>query len=497
MQKFPKDFIFSTSTCAFQIEGGRELGGRTLSIWDSFTRDNFYIPKAGEAAREINSIEVASDFYHRYKSDAKIMKHLGVNGFVYNMDWARIMPDSSGIPNEEGLLFYENVFKELNANGVKPVPILYHWDTPLWLEEMGGTMARVFADKFQEFAKVVFERLGKYTDIWFVNDENSTYTTSAYLDNYSPPQKKDPKSFWKAVHYLNLSAALCKVEFNKAKKKGFINKDAKLGIDHDWCPAIPYDKNDQDDINACTIFNEYNLDLWLDPNMKGTYPDCFWKETKTLGLEDLVQDGDMELMKANTLELIGWNYYRPAIIASPKRMDENISWFNEPDNFITKEAYIVYPKTERYTDWKWLIKPENLVNGAKILFAKYKKPLMIIENGIGHFDKKINGIVEDKYRMDYLNEHIRMVQKAMDEGIPFIGYSLWTFNDIFSPSGGYRKKYGLVGVDFEGGTLDRYPKASFFWYKNVIKNLSAELKEIDYKTHILKAQEDKDNKVWK
>lgn len=497
MKKFPKDFLFSTSTCSFQIEGGREAGGRTLSIWDKFTRENFYIPKEGEATREINSIEVAADFYNKYKTDAKIMKHLGVNGFVYNMDWSRIIPKADGEINEEGLSFYEDMFKELKENGVKIIPILYHWDTPLWLEEMGGTSARVFAKKFQEFVKVVFERLGKYTDVWFVNDENSTYTTSAYLDTYSPPQKNDPKEFWKAVHYLNLSAALCKKEFEVAKKKGFITKEAILGIDHDWNPAIPFDKNDKDDLKACEIFNEYNLDLWLDPNMKGSYPNCFWKHIKELKLNDLVTEEDMKLLKENTLDLVGWNYYRPAIIAAPKRLKEKIEWFNPPTNFVTKEAMIVFPKGQRYTDWKWLIKPEDLVEGSKVLFKRYGKPLMIIENGLGYFDKKVNGIVEDNYRMDYLNEHIMMVQKAIDEGVPFIGYSLWTYNDIFSPSGGYRKKYGLVGVDYEGVTLARYPKASFYWYKNLIKNKSADLEKINYQSHIDEALKDKKNKIWK
>ncbi|CAM9154939.1 glycoside hydrolase family 1 protein [Mycoplasma marinum] len=498
MKKFKNDFIFSTSTCSFQIEGGRNKGGRKQSIWDKFTIENYYIPKEGEAAREINSIDVASNFYERYEQDAKIMKHLGVNGFTYNMDWARIMPDSSGVPNEEGIQFYENVFKSLNENGIKPIPILYHWDTPLWLEEMGGVSNRIFIKYFIEFVEVVFKRLGKYTDIWYVNDENSTFTTSAYLDAYSPPLKSNPKEFWSAVHILNMTGALCKKSFIEAKKRGYIIETAILGIDHDWNPAIPYDKDDKEDILAAEIFNEYNLKLFLDPNILGTYPNCFWEEIKELGIEKIVEDGDMEILKQYPLDLIGWNYYRPAIIASPKRMEENIEWFNEPSFFITKKAWVVFPKNERYTDWKWLIKPEYLIPGARTLFERYNKPLMIIENGIGYFDKRKDGIVEDEYRIDFLNEHIIQVQKAIEEGIPFIGYSLWTYCDIFSPSGGYRKKYGLVGVDFEGGTLDRYPKASFNWYKSVIKNKSAVLDEIKYKKHIEDAKKDyKNNSLWK
>ncbi len=501
MKKFPKNFIFSTSTCSYQIEGGRLLGGRTHSNWDKFTIDNYYIPPAGEAKREIASIDVAADYYHRYEQDAVIMKEIGVNGFVYNMDWSRIFPHNENDVNEEGIQFYENAFKALVENGVKPIPILYHWDSPLWLEKLGGSSSPAFVKAFRNLAKVLFERLGKYTDIWYVSDENSSYTTSAYLDDYNPPQKNDEKEFWKAIYYLSISGAVAKEEFDKAKQKGFIAKDALLGIDHDWCPAIPYDKNDKDDLKACDIFNEYNLHLYLDPNILGEFPNCFWEAIKKFKLENIINQAELKQLKENTLDLIGWNYYRPAIIASPKRLKQDIKWHNDPAFFITKDAWIVFPTTEKYTAWKWLIKPEYLSIGGMDLQNRYHKPLMILENGLGYFDvKNNNGIVEDNYRIDYLNDHLKEVQLAIENGVNFIGYSLWTYCDIFSPSGGYRKKYGLVGVNFEDKTLSRYPKASMYWYKDVINKLDTiDSKSIDYQKYIKQAQESFKTKksLWK
>ena len=500
MKKFSKDFIFSTSTCSYQIEGGRKLGGRKYSNWDQFTIDNYYIPPAGSTEREIASIDVAADFYHKYEQDAQIMKEISVNGFAYNLDWARVFPDNIDEVNEAGLNFYENAFKALVKNGVKPIPILYHWDTPLWLEKLGGTSNPIFVKAFQKFAKVMFERLGKYTNIWYVNDENSSYTTQAYLDDYCPPGKKDEKEFWKAIYYLAISGAVAKKEFDQAKAKGFLSPDSILGIDHDWNPGLPFDENDPDDLMATKIFNEYNLDLFLDPNILGTFPNCFYEAVKKLNLESVILKSDLDLLANHKLDLIGWNYYRPAIIASPKRINnENHQWHREPQNFITKAAYIVFPKGQRYTAWNWLIKPEYLSIGAHTLWNKYQKPLMILENGIGYFDKRENGIVKDDYRIDYLNEHLYQVQKAIDEGVNFIGYSLWTYCDIFSPSGGYRKKYGLVGVDFDDPNRARYPKASMYWYKDVITNLTTiEQDKLDYQKYAEQAQKSYEtNKVWK
>lgn len=132
---------------------------------------------------------------------------------------ARIFPDNENDFNEEGIKFYEEVFKSLNENGIKPIPILYHWDSPLWLEEKGGTSSRVFLNAFRNFSKILFERLGKYTDIWYISDENSSYTTSAYLDDYNPPQKKMRKNFGKQFIIFQFQGLLLKRNLTKLRKK--------------------------------------------------------------------------------------------------------------------------------------------------------------------------------------------------------------------------------------------------------------------------------------
>ncbi|MGL4343424.1 MAG: glycoside hydrolase family 1 protein [Metamycoplasmataceae bacterium] len=497
MEKFNKKFLFSASTCSYQIEGGRLEGGRTYSNWDKFTIENFYIPPKDSNEREINSIEKAANFYEKYDLDAKIMKEMGLNSFVYNLDWARIFPDESGKVNLKGIKFYENVFNSLIENGIKPIPVLYHWDTPLWLEKLGGSSSPIFLEAYRNFAKTIFKYLGKYSDIWYVSDENSSYTVQGYLSNYIPPEKNNEKDFWKAIYYLSISGAIAKEEFEHAKQNNYIKSESILGIDHDWCPPIPYDKKDIDDIMACLEFNEYNLNLFLDPNILGKFPECFWNAIKKFNLEEIILQEDLETLAKNTLDLIGWNYYRPAIIAHPKRLEENIDWKIEPTNFITKKAIIVFPKDKNYTAWNWLIMPEYLSMGGEILWKKYQKPLMILENGIGYFDKKENGIVNDEYRINFLNEHLKQVQIAIENGVNFIGYSAWTYCDIFSPSGGYRKKYGFVGVDFDDPDLKRFPKSSMFWYKDVINKLTT-FDSIDYKKYQKEAQESlvKNIELW-
>lgn len=472
-----KKFIWSVSTCAFQIEGGRNLGGRTDSIWDEFTKRNFHIPAIGKAEREINSIEVAADFYHKYKTDAKILNNANINGFIYNMDWNRIFPKNSEYINDEGLKWHIDMFEEMVKNNVKPIPILFHWDTPLWAQIQGGWENPMIIEWFRKYAEVVFKYLGKYTDVWYVNDENSTFTLAGYLDDYLPPQRKDKLAFVKAIHNLNLATAVVKKEFLIAKDKGYINKDAILGIVHDWNPPMAYDENDPNDLKAIEHYNEWFLKFWLDPNMLGEYPQEFYDWIKENNLNFSINKEQLSFLKKYKLDFIGWNYYRPCYIADPnKNIDESL--LKKPcETFFVNKFKVVYPLNNvRYTDWKWIIDSSQLHVGAKVLSNRYNNvPLMIVENGMGAFDDKSQEMIIDDYRINYLKEHIEQVLNAKKDGINFIGYSLWTYCDIFSPSGGYRKDYGLVSVDFNSINKTRKPKLSYVWYKQVINSNGEDL----------------------
>ncbi|QBQ07427.1 6-phospho-beta-glucosidase [Spiroplasma gladiatoris] len=471
-----KEFLFSASTCALQIEGARSLGGRSQSIWDEFTKRNYCIPPVGKAIREINSIEVAADFYHKYKTDARIMNKLGLNAFVYNMDWTRIYPKDEHYLNPEGIKFYIDFFSEFVDKNIKPIPVLFHWDTPLWAEVRGGFQNPEIQNWFRNYVKTCFKHLGKYTDVWFVSDENSSFTKDAYLSDYLPPQKVGKLNFVQALHNLNMIAAIAKEEFESAKLKGYVSKNAIIGVDHDWSPPIAY-TDEKNDLQACQRYNEWNLELYLSPSIKGEYPKCYFDYIKKHNLNFEISNDDLVYLKNNKLDLIGWNYYRPVFITHSIKNFSNNDWHIPPQFNEELDLYYVFPKDQKYTKWNWLINPNRLVSGAQELCQMYGKniPIMILENGMGDFDNKSADMILDTDRINYLSVHIQKVMEAKQKGINFIGYSLWTYCDIFSPSGGYRKDYGLVSVDFNSAIRERKPKLSYVWYKNVIKNKGLKL----------------------
>ena len=60
------------------------------------------------------------------------------------------------------------------------------------------------------------------------------------------------------------------------------------------------------------------------------------------------------------------------------------------------------------------------------------------------------------------------IEKARTEGIDVRGYFVWSTMDLYSWINGYRKRYGLVYVDFDDEDLPRTPKDSYYWYRDMI-----------------------------
>jgi beta-glucosidase len=59
------------------------------------------------------------------------------------------------------------------------------------------------------------------------------------------------------------------------------------------------------------------------------------------------------------------------------------------------------------------------------------------------------------------------LKKAIDEGAKVIGYFAWSLLDNFEWRLGYTSRFGIVYVDYE--TLNRYPKNSAYWFRDLLK----------------------------
>ena len=89
-RQFPAGFLWGCATSAYQIEGGAQADGRGPSIWDTFSHT------PGKTFQGATG-DIASDSYHRYKEDVKLLKDLGAKA------WAQARYKRWGIRDEAGL----------------------------------------------------------------------------------------------------------------------------------------------------------------------------------------------------------------------------------------------------------------------------------------------------------------------------------------------------------------------------------------------------------
>jgi beta-glucosidase/6-phospho-beta-glucosidase/beta-galactosidase len=85
------------------------------------------------------------------------MSKIGLRGYRFSISWPRIFPEGRGKINPKGVEFYDNLVGELLANGIEPMIILYHWDLPQSLQDIGGWENREVVDAYVEYAKFMFK----------------------------------------------------------------------------------------------------------------------------------------------------------------------------------------------------------------------------------------------------------------------------------------------------------------------------------------------------
>ncbi|MFT8623631.1 MAG: family 1 glycosylhydrolase, partial [Lacticaseibacillus paracasei] len=132
------------------------------------------------------------------------------------------------------------------------------------------------------------------------------------------------------------------------------------------------------------------------------------------------------------------------------------------------------------SEWGWQIDPIGLRIALNQLYERYRKPLFIVENGLGAVDKPdADGKIKDDYRIDYLKQHIEQMGAAIHDGVDLMGYTPWGCIDLVSASSGQMsKRYGFIYVDLDDagqGSLNRYKKQSFNWYQRVIASNGTDL----------------------
>lgn len=447
--EFPADFLWGVSASAFQIEGSPTADGRGPSTWDAFTKEEGRI-------RDGSHADVATDHYRRYREDVALMAGLGVGAYRFSVSWSRVLPDGHGQVNRKGLDFYDRLVDALCTSGIAPVPTLFHWDTPLALEEKGGWLSRDTAERFAAYASVVAERLADRVPMWITINEPAEVTLLGYGLGEHAPGKRLVFDALPAAHHQLLAHGLGVQALRAAGAR-------EIGIAASHSPVWTAGDGEADRA-AAELYDTLTNRLFADPILTGAYPD---------GLASLLPGPVTEDLKtiAAPLDWYGVNYYNPMRVgaAQPTSAAGEFGGIEIPADL----PFAIRPiEGCEHTDFGWPVVPDGLRELLVSLRDRYGDrlpPLYITENGCSYDDgpDPATGRIADARRIAYHAGHVDALHRAMAQGVDVRGYFIWSILDNFEWAEGYRQRFGLVHVDYE--TLARTPKESYAWYRDLIK----------------------------
>ena len=440
IREFPEGFLWGAATSAYQIEGAWNEDGKGESIWDRFVHTSFNVTDGTTG-------DVACDHYHRMPEDVALMASLGLEAYRFSLSWPRIMPEGRGAINEEGLDFYDRLIDQLLLVDIHPVATLYHWDLPQALQEAGGWPRRDCVDWFADYARVVFDRLGDRVNLWITHNEPWVVAFIGYGNGIHAPGVCDYTQAYQAAHHLLLSHGKTVQMFREGGYAG------KIGIVVDLAHFEPASDDDAD-VAADQRATEQKRDLFLGPVFEGKYPEALFEWIGSQ--QPHILAGDLDVIN-QPIDFLGVNYYQTL----------RVSHAVEAAPLKAAIAHVSAPGWG-LTEMGWGVNPSGLKAVLLDVKERYDNPrTYVTENGCALADTPdSSGFVADWGRVNFLRAHLRAVCEAIEAGADVRGYFAWSLLDNFEWSRGYDPRFGIVRVDYE--TLERTPKQSAVWYRDVI-----------------------------
>ena len=456
-KSFPSDFLWGASTSAYQVEGAYLEDGKSPSIIDMY-----------EHPKDTADFKIASDHYHRYKEDIKLVAEMGMKAYRFSIAWTRIIPDGPGSINEPGVAYYRDMIAECRKYGIEPIVTMYHFDLPYCLEEKGGWNNRDTIDAFVNYAETLFELYGKEVRYWLtINEQNTMILHPGAIGLPKGGKLPTKKELYQQNHHMMLAQARVMKLFHT------MVPDGKIGPALNLTAMYPATCKPEDAIAA---HNWEAIRCWnfADVPVFGTYHPLAFAYMQDRNIEPEILPGDMDILKGANPDFIAMNYYSTATIAASRNDGSDVAARAGDQQIMLGEEGIYRPEENPYvekTKYGWVIDPVGFRYTLRKVYERYHLPILVTENGIGAPDILEDGKIHDDYRIDFLEKHLEQMKLAITDGVEMLGYCPWSAIDVVSTHQGYQKRYGFIYVDrdeFDLKEMKRYPKDSYYWYQKVI-----------------------------
>ncbi|CAK4261179.1 unnamed protein product [Aphanomyces euteiches] len=473
---FPNNFLFGTATAAYQVEGGWNLTDRTPSIWDDFCRQNDHVQCAN----------VADDFIHRYPRDIAIMKDMGLSSFRFSISWSRVMHWNNASermvraaihstePTRAGIAFYHALIDTLLAAKIVPIVTLYHWDLPSALHtHINGWLNASIVAHFNAYATLMFDEYGAKVPYWTTFNEPTSFILGGYGDGDNPPGISNSyTAAYMAAHHVLLSHATAVKTF-RAK-----HIDGKIGIVLVSSMAFPLDPLRREDRDAAERKLQFNIGWYLNPIVHGDYPDIM-KNRAGKHLPSFTHDESALLRGSYDLFML--NHYSSTLFTdctSPRsktpcyslsrgwERDLGVDGSDPPGARPSSTNVHGEPICSWFNGFFPLCMVLDVVESA---------PILLTENGWCG-----NATIDNPDQLWYFQEYLKQVWQGIQEGIPIVGYTAWSFLDNYE-WGSYGPRFGLFHVEYppqigskdgfdpQPADLKRTPRPAALWFGQLAK----------------------------
>lgn len=469
--EFPKNFWWGAATSGPQSEGRfNKKHANMFDYWYEIQPEEFY-----------NQVgpDTASNFYNSFREDIALMKEIGLNSIRTSIQWTRLIDDlEAGTVNEDAVRFYNEVIDEFIKNDIRPVINLHHFDLPVELyHRYGGWESKHVVDLYVKFAERCFELFSDRVVDWFTFNEPMVIVEGEYLHQFHYPNLVDGKKAVQVAYNIQLASAKAIARFRELNR----NPDGRIGIILNLTP--PYPKSDAPEDLAASEFADLWLNqLFMNASTLGEFPE---KLAAVLEKDGMLWDASQEelaTIKANTIDYLGVNYYHPHRVQAPAVSPNSLTVDWMPEKYFDEYEM---PGRRMNVDKGWEIYPKAIYDiGINIRDNYGNIDWFVSENGMGvsREERYLNeaGVIEDDYRIQFIQEHLYWLNKAMAEGSNCFGYHLWTPIDCWSWKNAYRNRYGFISTNIH--TQVKTIKKSGYWIKNVAETNQVTLEDILIKT---------------
>lgn len=454
MKQFPTNFWWGAATSGPQSEG--RFNKKHANVFD------YHYEIEPEAFYDQVGPDTASNFYNSYQEDIQMMRSIGMNSLRTSIQWSRLIDDlETNTVNEDAVRYYNDVINTMLEEGMTPVMNLHHFDLPVELfDKYGGWESKKVVELYVGFAKRCFELFGDRVKYWTTHNEPMVVVEGEYLFQFHYPNIVDGKKAVQVAYNLNLASAKAIKAFRELSIE-----DAQIGTILNLTPTYAASDSAEDQ-EAARIAELWNNKMFLEPAIYGHFP----AELEELLTKDKVlwdsTDEEKAILKENTVDFLGVNFYHPNRVKAPDVAPNSVgSWM--PDRYY--DAYDM-PGRRVNLDRGWEIYPKALYDIAVNIRDNYKNiPWYVSENGMGVSNeerfKNEAGVIEDDYRIDFVQEHLEWLHKGIEEGSKCFGYHMWTPIDCWSWLNAYKNRYGFISNNIH--TQIKTVKKSGHWFKQV------------------------------